>query len=295
MREIVDILREFERREGETLALATLVRVVGSSYRRPGARMLISADGSTVGSLSAGCLEDEVVEKAREVLRTGAPASMTFDTRRRFGCNGSLEILVERVSPAFLQALAGHVHARRPCRVATGVCGSRLVEGGWEPGDGELVQSVEPQIQLVVVGNGPDSVALHGFAEALGWKVCAFDDAVQLAPFYDARTAAVVKTHNYGRDFAALRLLLPMNLRYVGLIGPRARREQLLSDLLDTGVFAAPGLHAPAGLDLGGDSPESVALAIVAEIQTVFAGGTGEALRNRRTPIYSSRPKAVPV
>ncbi len=289
MREIVDILREAERRRGEPLALATLVRVVGSSYRRPGARMLIAADGATVGSLSAGCLEDEVVGKAREVLVTGVPAAMAFDTRRRFGCNGSLEILVERVSPVFLETLAGHVHARRSCRVVTGAQGSRLVDREF---DGELMQLIEPQMQLLVIGKGPDSVALHGFAEALGWKVCAFDDATQLAPFYDGRTAAVVKTHNYGRDFAALRVLLPMNLRYVGLIGPRARREQLLSDLLDTGVFTAPGLHAPAGLDLGGDTPESIALAIVAEIQTVFEGGTGEALRHRR---HSSRNKATPL
>ena len=86
MKDIYDILREWRKRGAENLALATLVRAEGSSYRRAGARMLISEDGTTVGSLSAGCIEDEVATSAREVLQTGKPVLMSFDTRRRFGC-----------------------------------------------------------------------------------------------------------------------------------------------------------------------------------------------------------------
>jgi xanthine dehydrogenase accessory factor len=180
MREIGDIVREFQRRRGEPFALATLVQTRGSSYRRPGARMLISNDGKAVGSLSGGCLEDEVVEKAREVLRTGVPALMAFDTRRRFGCNGALEILVERVSDGFLETLAEHVYDRRPCVIATvfeGACGSRIVARDEDVFSGELRQLIEPAPQLLIIGDGPDSAALRAIAGTLGWLVRSIDCA----------------------------------------------------------------------------------------------------------------------
>src|SRR5205823_14167026 len=95
MKEIVDILRVFELHRGQPLALATLVRAQGSSYRRPGARMLVCPDGTTVGSLSGGCLEEEVARRAFEVIRTGTASLMSFDTRIGFVCNGTIKYLVE--------------------------------------------------------------------------------------------------------------------------------------------------------------------------------------------------------
>lgn len=82
MKEIGDIVREWERRRRQPLALVTLVRAQGSSYRRPGARMPVCSDGATAGLLSGGCLEEEVVRRAFDVLRTGVPSVMSFDTRR---------------------------------------------------------------------------------------------------------------------------------------------------------------------------------------------------------------------
>src|SRR5207249_7704618 len=90
----------------------------------------------------------------------------------------------------------------------------------------------------------------------------------------DDRTAVIVKSHNYGRDFAALQKLLPLNLRYLGLIGPRKRRDQLLNDLLEVGIAINAGFFAPAGLDLGAETPEEIALEIISEIQSVFAHGS---------------------
>jgi xanthine/CO dehydrogenase XdhC/CoxF family maturation factor len=298
MREIGDMVREFDRRPGEPFALATLVLTQGSSYRRPGARMLIAGDGQSVGSLSGGCLEAEVVEKAREVLRTGAPVLMAFDTRRRFGCNGSLQIFVEPVPPGFLAELSACFHARRSCFIATGFAGSWgshvfASERGLR--DGELLQPVPPRPQLLIIGDGPDSSALRSLAETLGWLVRLIDGGTPLEGAYDPWTAAVVKTHNYGRDFAALRALFPLGLRYIGLLGPRARREQLLGDLLDTGLLPGDNFFAPAGLHLGGESPEAIALAIIAEIQAVFAGGSRQFLRDRHAPIHASRATSAAV
>src|SRR2546423_3556582 len=106
MKEIRDILRLSELHHGEPLALATLVRAQGSSYRRPGARMLICADGVTAGSLSGGCLEEEVARRAAGVMREGTPGLMSFDTRLRFGCNGGIAGFFLRVQGKFFVEFA---------------------------------------------------------------------------------------------------------------------------------------------------------------------------------------------
>ena len=128
----------------------------------------------------------------------------------------------------------------------------------------------------------------------MGWRVFCVAGASELAGPFDEWTAALVETHNYGRDFAALRALTEHDLRYIGLVGPRRRRDQLLADLMDTGVQPSSNIFAPAGLDLGADAPEQIALAIVAEIQGVFAGGSLEPLRSRSAPIHAAAPEAAP-
>jgi len=124
-------------------------------------------------------------------------------------------------------------------------------------------------------------------ANSLGWETFEVADANELSIEPDDWTAAIVKSHNYGRDFAALQKLLPLDLRYVGLIGPRKRRNQLLGDLLELGVTINAGFFAPAGLNLGAETPEEIGLAIVSEIQRVFGTGSGDSLRERKKPIHS--------
>ncbi|MEY2488356.1 MAG: xanthine dehydrogenase accessory factor [Verrucomicrobiota bacterium] len=292
MKEIIDIIREWEGRRGEPLALATLVRAQGSSYRRPGARMLICSDGTTAGSLSGGCLEEEVARRAFDVLRAGAPSLMSFDTRLRFGCNGTIEIFVEAARESLLAEVAAQLGERRACRIATVFAGkekelgSRILSAGEHAPAGAFVQDLQPPIQLLIFDDGPDSTPLRSFAEILGWRLVAAAQASDLPTGADERTAAVVKSHNYGRDFAALRHLLQLNLRYVGLLGPRKRRDQLVNALLDAGVAIDSELFAPAGFDLGAETPEEIALAIVSEIQSVFAEAGGESLRERKAPIH---------
>src|SRR5881392_2319196 len=153
MKDIYDILREFKKRRGENFALATLVQAEGSSYRRPGARMLVCADGKTVGSLSAGCLEEQVASRALEVLRTGEPAIMSFDTRKRFGCAGKIEIFVEPAPENFFLRLAENLDARFTCFAITRFSGEAL---GTRIGkfdhmheqEHELVQNIHPPIRL---------------------------------------------------------------------------------------------------------------------------------------------------
>jgi len=277
VKDLYDILRKWKMRRGEHFALATLVRVEGSSYRRPGARMLICEDGTMVGSLSAGCIEEEVALRASEVLRTGEPTLMRFDTRRRFGCAGEIDILVERADDSFFYDLEHDLTARR-----THVAVTRFLEN-------EFVQQIDPAIRLLIVGDGLDNAPLHSLGELLGWNVIKIADPSTISVTPDDWTAAIVKSHNYGRDLVALQKLLPLNLRYVGLIGPRKRRDQLLNDLLEIGVTINAGFFAPAGLDLGAESPQEIALAIISEIQRVFAYGSGLSLREGKMPIHVPR------
>jgi xanthine/CO dehydrogenase XdhC/CoxF family maturation factor len=157
---------------------------------------------------------------------------------------------------------------------------------------GVLVQQIHPPIRLLICGDGPDSQPIHQFCATLGWIALDLPAAHGLTVEPDAWTAAIVKSHNYGRDFAMLKRLLPLNLRYVGLIGPRKRRDQLLNDLLDVGVPINAGFFAPAGLDLGVETPAEIALAVVSEIQHAFTGGTGVSLRERKSPIHIARSRS---
>jgi xanthine/CO dehydrogenase XdhC/CoxF family maturation factor len=299
MKDVYDILRAWKNRQAAEasggLALTTLVRAAGSSYRRPGARMLVYEDGTTIGSLSAGCLEEEVAICARKILRHGEPQLLSFDTRRRFGCAGKIDIFIERIDERWLADLALELDRRRSCFVVTkfdgNELGSRMLcyENEDEPEhEYELIQQIHPPIRLLIFGDGPDNAPLGWLGEMLGWQVTHIADPNSLVHEADDWTAAIVKSHNYGRDFVALMKLLPLGLRYVGLIGPRKRRDQLINELLELGVTINAGFFAPAGIDISAETPQEIALSIIAEIQRVFGKGTGESLRERKMPIHSS-------
>jgi xanthine/CO dehydrogenase XdhC/CoxF family maturation factor len=297
VKDICDILQAWKKRPDVSFALATLVRAEGSSYRRPGARMLIYENGNIVGSLSAGCLEEEVATRAQEVLRTGQPILMSFDTRKRFGCAGKIDIFIEGVADGFFADLANELDGRRSCRVITRFSGdergSRIIkfDQGHDREQGhehEFIQQIHPPIRLFIFGDGLDAQPFHSLGTLLGWETIEVVDANELPGQPDEWTVAIVKSHNYGRDFAALQRLLPLGLRYVGLIGPRKRRNQLLGELLDLGVTINAGFFAPAGIDLGAETSEEIALAVVSEIQRVFFGASGQSLRERKKSIHTA-------
>lgn len=280
MRELTDILEAHRRLRGEALSLATLVRVKGSSYRSCGARMLILPDGHYIGGVSGGCVEREIVCRSRDVTETGVPELVTFDTRARNGCHGQIEVVIERVRDTFLDALGSAFCARRSCIAATSpAAGSVVLECEGAPPGEVFVQRIDPPVRLLIIGKAPDSLAVRGYAQILGWQCESAEDIhhIDLAP--DAWTAAIVGTHNYGRDFTALHALLNQGLLYVGLISSPRRRTQMIADLLASGVEPGQEFFCPAGLDLGADAPEQIALAVVAEIQRVVGRGTGCALR----------------
>jgi len=302
VKDIYDIVAEAGEQIGAFFALATLVRAEGSSYRRPGARLLISGDGRTVGSLSGGCIEEEIAARATDVIKSGEPVVVEFDTRRRFGCHGKIYVLIERIGRAFLEQLRDELGARRQCCIVTTAKGSsvhpfpfvRLCDEDPNASAATpFVQEIHPPIRLIIFGDGPDTSPLQRFCSVLGWQAVAVGSASELPTEADEWTAAIVKSHNFGRDFVALAKLLPLNLRYVGLIGPKKRRDELLNGLLEIGISMTPGFFAPAGLDLNADTPEEIALAVVSEIQRVFGQASGQSLRDRKQPIHDRTQTGV--
>ena len=175
-----------------------------------------------------------------------------------------------------------------------------------------FVRVIEPPVRLIVCGGGDDAQPLVAMANGLGWRVWVLDhragfakparfpgaERVELciagtlpADFIaDPRTVAMVMNHHYPSDGAWLRTLAALPLTYVGLLGARHRTARLLKDhnLPHAGPGGLEHLYAPAGLDIGGEGPEAIALAMLAEMQAVLAGRRGGLLRDASTPIQTT-------
>ncbi len=295
MKELRRILEAFAGAR-EHMALATIVRTTGSSYRKPGARMLIFADGQTVGTLSGGCIEEEIAQRALPVIASGVPELFPIDTLKRFGCHGTIEVFVERIEPgnAFLKYVAQCFAKRQPARVAVVFENSplrasypqELCPAGMEG----FQEIIAPPVRLVIFGDSAGTDELLCFSRLLGWDAMLLErpDAMTLEP--DARTAVIVKNHHFGRDFAALQCALPKPFGYIGLLGSRRRKSELLNALMTAGLLpvnsALHHFYGPAGLDVGAESPDEIALSIVAEIQAAMANHGGGFLRDCRRPIH---------
>jgi xanthine dehydrogenase accessory factor len=341
-------LYERERAAGHAVALGVLVHTVGSTYRKPGALILISADGEYAGLISGGCLEGDLREHARAVIGSGAAANVRYDMRTAddllwglgLGCEGAMQILLLQAGPAngwqplahLAAALTAHQRTAigllvesedpeaRPGKVVlptddgssaplpaslTTPAVQEVLRRAAASGEARWLEqprwklfalplSLPPRILLL--GAGPDALPVVDFAVRLGWKVTLVDhragyavpshfpraesvvlarpetltDAIDLAGF----EAAVVMSHHLPSDLAYLRVLATSATPYVGLLGPAMRRARLLGDLGSDARGLHGRLHAPVGLPLGGRSPESIALAIIAQLHAFVHGAS---------------------
>jgi xanthine/CO dehydrogenase XdhC/CoxF family maturation factor len=313
-KELQDILALIRGHRGP-LALATLVRVEGSSYRRPGARLLVDREGTVRGSLSGGCLEGDVHARAMDALAEDRPQLMQYDLRgdadlvwgSGSGCEGLLDILVEPIHgfPEWMTWVERAWATRTTLTLHTHLhpdqLGMRSIPEQPDAPASGFVETFVPPTALWIIGASDDSRPVARMAKELGWFVGVLDhrpafarperfpeaDTVraghpaQALPGLplDARSAVVLMTHNYVKDLESLRLLMPTAVGYLGLMGSRARGRKLLAELAEERVHPDERFHTPVGLDLGADAPESIALAVIAEIQASLAGRSGRALR----------------
>jgi xanthine dehydrogenase accessory factor len=285
------------RAAGEAFALALVVEAQGSTYRKPGALALVSASGPRLGVISGGCLESALDDLAHEALAAGAPRDALFDTRSDddlvfgsgSGCRGRMRVLALPVQPgrpcASFEAIMAGFEQRRPVTLEL----PSLAPGLFERGSVTL----RPPPLVLLLGAGPEAPPLLSIARTLGWFAWIADhrdgllgpgrvaDADRIlrgrpaAALAEAAAepvdAAVVMTHLAEHDLEALAILSRREAAYVGLLGPPARRDELLARLGDLERAAlGPRLHAPVGLPLGGEGPEAIALAIAADLQRAF-------------------------
>jgi len=296
---------------GTAGTLSTLFSARGSTYRPLGS-MMVSLPGMHAGGVSGGCLEEYVGRVGERATRTAPVVMLRFSTHPDseddvpvLGCGGSIEVLVERLTPdhvAFLEEFATASESddgsTLACRVKrTGE--SLSVAREWPRPDCRLasdpdllVHHIQPMTRLLIFGAGDDAMPLCDIGASLGWHVAVVDRRTRLATrarFPNARaivasewddavdalvcsprTAAVLMTHSLDDDARVLSLLSRRQLAYVGALGP-AHRCQWLIDQASTyattrGDQIATMVHGPIGLDLGDRSAAGIAVAVAAEI-----------------------------
>jgi xanthine dehydrogenase accessory factor len=258
---------------GEPAALVTIVSARGSTPQRVGAKMLVFPDGKVIGTIGGGCYESDAMAKARDAIRTRKPQLVHYDLTDDFAEESGL------------------------------ICGGRMEV---------YIEPLEPAPSLYIVGAGHVGYHVARIAHEVGFRIHVIDDRVKFANrerFPDARevvvdsipewltTAAlpanayvVIVTRGHRHDLDALRALAARDLRYLGLIGSRAKVARIYDALIEEGL--QPDLlrrvHAPIGLNIGAVTPQEIAVSIVAELIAVKYGKAEElehaALAMRWTP-----------
>ncbi len=353
--ETLQILRRLEEltSAGRDVTLATVVRIEGSSYRRPGAKLLIEAEGATLGGVSGGCLEADVRAVGLGSLRTQCPVLRHYDTGDDenivwglgLGCDGAVDVFVQPLTDSGIRSVLARVkelltgdESVALCTVVDGpdmgrclavtrdgVMGPTNRDSGSdsdivqraraclesgrsqldELGDGRLfIEILLPPPRLLVVGAGDDAMPLVCYAADVGFRVTVVDhrpaflererfpaavDLLNVRPEdgldewrTESQNLAVVMTHSLGLDRAWVEFFDGTPIRYIGLLGPRARTEKIMEELGGD----VNRVFGPVGLDLGADGPEQVALSIVGELLAVRAGREPRHLRHRESSIH---------
>jgi xanthine dehydrogenase accessory factor len=242
---------------GEPAALVTIVSTTGSTPQRVGAKMLVFGDGRQVGTIGGGCYENDAFWKAREAITNRKPQLLHYELDDDFAQETGL------------------------------VCGGQM---------SVYIEPIEPSPELYVVGAGHVGFHLANLAHEVGFKVHVVDDREKFAsrerfpnaaevvaediPAWIARTHlaphayVVIVTRGHTNDLEALRALAPRDLRYLGLIGSRAKVARIYDQLVADNLApdALKQVHAPIGLDIGAVTPQEIAVSILAELIAVKHG-----------------------
>ncbi|WP_343486303.1 XdhC family protein [Allomuricauda sp. d1] len=332
--ELKKIIRAYEKAAalGVKSVLATVVALDGSSYRRPGVRMLLLENGTMVGAVSGGCVEKEVFRQAESVFKSGIPKMMTYDGRYRLGCEGILYVLLEPmdVSTEALKAFHQVLKARETFNIESfyqkGHAENKKFGSQYIIGDSifpfrsdtkldsnldAFKQKMNPCFRLVIIGAEHDAVQLCSFAAMTGWEVTMVvhpkeektiedfpgattliaDEGETMNLVFDDTTALMLMTHSYVKDLKYLIALKEEKPSYFGLLGPARRREKLFDELLEVDSDINPNfleqINGPAGLDIGAETPQEIALAILSEIIAVVNEKEVNSLKEKQGKIHA--------
>jgi len=296
-------------KEGHPVAIATVVQTWGSAPRPIGSWLAIRQDGQVAGSVSGGCVEDDLIRRVQtEILTRDTPEFVVYGVSQqeaaRFGlpCGGTLRLLVEpkpelAVLETLLESISSHRVSRRTVNIASGK--STLQDGDrhdeFTCSDTEMCTTYGPRWRMVIIGAGQLSLYTADFALASDFEVIVIDpreeyaeglnrddvtfiqgmpDDALLEIGVDPHTAVVALTHDPKLDDMALMEALKSPAFYVGALGSRKntqkRKERLLE--FDVSEEQAERLHGPVGLYIGALTPPEIAVSILAEVIAVKYG-----------------------
>lgn len=298
--------------------LATIIETKRSSYRKTGAMMLINSLGKSYGLLSGGCLEADLMRQAQKCWHKGQSLTVCYDMQDDsdvtwqlgIGCGGLVKILLQPINQANnyldLCLLKKQLDNRQHCFYHIDTLGTLTSNQVLT----KSVAALEPLIEikpapgLIIFGGGIDAQPLVSLAKTLGWYICLVDSRTAYARsayFKDAdrvikqdyssleqnlilpkADAVVIMHHNVTLDAQALQLVhkLPCfnATKYLGLLGPQHRTDKVFEQLTFTTEQLTAELANPIGLDLGGELPESIALAILAQAHAKVENASAAAL-----------------
>ncbi|MDH3266002.1 MAG: XdhC family protein [Gammaproteobacteria bacterium] len=286
------------RERAEPLVLVTVYETAGSTYSKAGAQMLVNADGVFRGMLSGGCLEGDLAIRARQVLDSASPQTVTYDLGKGddelwgmgVGCDGLMRMQLQSLLPE-----DGYAPFAEIAQILRGDEAREVAMPLADGSQGELTVLVEPPPQVLVLGAGLDAEPVVRFAAELGWRCTVVDHRKAYIDNGDfaAATAthcvaadklsnvadlarfdlAIVMSHHLVSDRDYLLQLADSDIAYIGLLGPHNRRDRLLRDLgTATAGKLEKRLYGPAGIAIGGRGPAAIALSIVAQMQQKLAG-----------------------
>lgn len=294
---------------GSRCELVTVIKTWGSSPRPEGAMLAICDDGTVVGSVSGGCIEDDLIDRVRRNgITRSVPELVTYgitaDEAHRFGlpCGGTIQLAIEPLSKnsridELLQRLGSHqlVARRLDLRTGTVILGPASSGMSLQVSETALTTIHGPRWRLLIIGAGQLSRFLAQIAVGMdyhvtvcdpreeyreGWQVAGVDvvhampDDTVIDMRLDHRSAVVALTHDPKLDDLALMEALRSDAFYVGAIGSRfnnaRRRERLLQ--FDVTEAQLAKLHGPIGLFIGSKTPSEIAISILAELTAVKNG-----------------------
>jgi xanthine dehydrogenase accessory factor len=247
---------------GEEVALVTITGSTGSTPQRVGAKMLVYADGRTVGTIGGGCYENDAFWKAREAIKARRPLNVKYELNDDFAqesglvCGGQMEVFIEPVeaSPDVYVFGAGHV-GQFVARMAHDV-GFRV----------HVIDDREKFANRDRFDAGIDVIVEH---------IPTWLETHRLPP----TAYAVIVTRGHTHDLDTLRAVVRNPMRYVGLIGSKAKIRRIFDMLVEEGASqeSLHAVHAPIGLDIGAITPQEIAVSIVAELVAVKHGKIAKA------------------
>ncbi len=268
--ELTQILEEVmaAREGGPAVVLATVIQAPLDASVPVGAKLLLRQDGSTLGSLGGGPLESAVVSDAIEALRRHVVQSPFYaadgtrlSRREAESASGGYQVMLETHEPPDTLLIVGGGHIGKALATIGDLCG----------------------FSVVVVDDRPEYANAERFPEA-DRVICAdFAEALREFPI-DPSTYVVTVTRGHRQDEMALRQVAESPAAYVGMIGSRRRVGAVLQHLIDDGLDpeAVARVHTPIGLDIGAETPEEIAVAIMAEVIQARRGGSGQPMREAK-------------